>query len=209
MSTTTSSSNNNNSTTSGLFETVESYFGGSSTTPIYPSETLAPMDCADRMASDVQTYWNTLTAMLVLVVVMLIMPYLFCCCAQQRKWRFISWMYVLAGWIKIICGILLSTALLPDCPLECGAFFCGLHEYNPGPLYGAIVVLIGLLWLVKACTLRIKGKRAEIKAKEAQIMAAEEGYSAGKHSVKGKNNYKDNNKDNEMEEEDLNMAEIL
>ena len=129
----------------------------------YPEETLAPLTCADQMAKEVTTYWNMLYAMMALVLLTMVAPYVFLCCSKRLKYKCLASFYYTIALVTFICGVLLSTdkALMPDCLLECGAFFCSLHEYNPGPLYGAIVIVLSFVWTLKGCMLSYKGRQAK------------------------------------------------
>ena len=171
--------------------------------PDYPEDTLAPMACAAQMHDSTQTYWDLLYAMMALAMLTILVPYLFFCCT--KRFRCIAWIYFVSGLVKIICGILLATALVPECPLECGAFFCSLHEYNPGPLYGCIVMVVGVLWLLKGCTLRMKGTRAELALEKAKAAAAAGGTGDGT-DVNGTADVGTGYNENE---EEMGLAEML
>jgi len=133
--------------------------------PVYPEETtLPPETCAHNMEESVSTYWDLVYAMLVLAFVTVMMPYVFGCCRKSIRYRLSSWIYMVSGWVKVICGLLLCTALVPECPVECGSFFCSLSQYNPGPIYGVIVLFVGVFWFIKACTLNMAAKRASVAA---------------------------------------------
>lgn len=132
--------------------------------PVYPEDTLAPMVCEDQMAAQVQTYWDLLYTMIFFALLTIIVPYLSSCFMSKHSFqimRFVAGVHYFSGALKVICGLLLSTALLPNCPVECGEFFCDLHEYNPGPLYGVIVFFVGVLWLLKAMMLSCRAGRVE------------------------------------------------
>lgn len=144
-------------------EVEDYFFGGNSTTNnnsnltdedgnlIY-AEDPEDTDCDYLMKDAVDKYWNTVFAMMGLFVLAFLLPYLFCCC--NKRWprcssRWFFWNGV-AQWV--MGGLLASSVFLPDC-LEklCGAQFCSAHKYNPGQVWGGVVIGLGVILQMKAC----------------------------------------------------------
>jgi hypothetical protein len=154
-------------------ETVESFFHYNQTVE-YPTNTMAPEDCRARLDSDsgLENFWGLVYAMVALTMLTILMRYLFFCCS---KWtRCFAKLYGLAGTFNFLVGILMVSVLLPECPPDCGVYFCRIHHYNPGPIYGCVVMFMGVLWWCKACQLRRQAAREEVE-KEAQRVMAEDG----------------------------------
>lgn len=150
--------------------------------PVYPEETLAPDDCAAQLDADVKVFWDLVYSMAAFLIVTILLPYLLCCCYTKKFYRFVSWIYFVSGTLQFLCGLLLTTALLPNCPVDCGEFFCDLHKYNPGPIYGCFIMLAGLFWWCKGCWVRIQGKNEatlEQQAEYAKTAGTDEGTYLG------------------------------
>lgn len=141
-----------------VVETVENFFNPNAT---YPDQTLPPSDCHDSMDKEVQVFWDLVYSMAGVLMITILMPYIFFCC---KNWpRVLAKLYGLAGMLNAIVGVLMLSVLLPQCPLDCGEFFCSVHKYNPGPIYGCFCLFLALLWWCKACSLRRQAKQQEIE----------------------------------------------
>lgn len=149
---------------------VEGYFFGSSNftnielnedgEPIY-AEDPEDTDCAYLMKDDIEKYWGVVGAMIALFVASFVLPWLLCCCG--KRWprcasRFFFWM----GVTEWICGALLASVLMPNCLQHlCGAQFCSAHKYNPGQVWGGVVVGLGFILQMKACGFWRQARRQE------------------------------------------------
>lgn len=145
-------------------ENIEDYlFGGANSTgefeaplddngnPIYP-EDYQDTDCEYLMKDEIMKYWNTVFAMMALFVVAFLVPYLLCCC--NSRWpRCSSRWFFWNGVLQWIMGALLaSSVFIPECLDNlCGAKFCSAHKYNPGQVWGGVVIGLGCILQMKAC----------------------------------------------------------
>ncbi|CAB9506126.1 expressed unknown protein [Seminavis robusta] len=159
---------------SNLLDTVEGYIWGNSTDAVvngtmYPVETLPPATCDEKMTQPVEVYWTLVGSMLVLFLATFVLPFICFCCKNHP--RCLARIFFFSGLIKLIIGSLLASVLLPQCPIECGEFFCGVHKYSPGPVYGIIFIIIGLLWLCRGCALKRSAKKQELE-REAERATA-------------------------------------
>lgn len=139
----------------------EAWFNGDE---MYPNQTIPPGTCEDKMADTVQTYWDLLYSMVAMAILTIVFPYLFSCCMDRHSFsvmRCISTIYYISGALHAISGLLLSTALMPQCPAACGEFFCNLQQYNPGPVFGVVIFFVGVLWFLKGMTLQCRANKAE------------------------------------------------
>jgi hypothetical protein len=148
-----------------VYDSINEYIFGNATshgnTTIYPVETIAPGVCVSQMEQVVQSFWDVVYAMIVLTVATALFPFVCFCC--KKRPRCIARVFFLCGFTQLVVGLLLATVLMPQCPAVCGEFVCSVHQYNPGPLYGIITTLIGLLWLCKACSLQRVAKKQELE----------------------------------------------
>ena len=146
---------------SQYIDEAKNYFYGNETEVVYPEDTLPPQDCEASMHKEISVYWDLIWSMLALFFVTILLPYIFFCC--RNKPRIVAKVYGLSGMVNVVIGILLSTVLMPQCDVNCGKYFCGNHMNNPGPVYGCVVTVIGVLWWCKACSLRRQAKRQELE----------------------------------------------
>jgi hypothetical protein len=147
------------------YDTINEYIFGNATSDVngtmYPVETLAPLDCMNQMNQVVEVYWDLVYAMIVLTIITVLVPCILFC--FKNRPRCIARIFYLSGLTEILIGMLLATVLMPHCPLVCGELVCSVHQYNPGPVYGIIFTIIGLLWLCKACSLQRVAKKQELE----------------------------------------------
>lgn len=162
-----------------VVQTVEDFLGFGNET-VYPAATLSTDQCHNQIDGNVDAFWNVLYAMVALLMATILMPYVFFCCKNYPRW--LAKLYGLSGIINVVIGILMVSVLLPKCPLECGELFCSVHKYNPGPIYGCVMMFLGILWWCKACALRRQAKKEEIE-KMADKAEAARGAKDGTSNV--------------------------
>jgi hypothetical protein len=138
------------------------FYGGNNITADIPAdqdgnliepEDYHDTDCEYLMQDEVNQYWNTVFAMVALFLAAFLLPYLLCCC--NSRWpRCASRWFFWNGVAHCIVGALLaSSTLMPNC-LEklCGVHFCKAHKYNPGQVWGGVVIGFGFVLHMKACS---------------------------------------------------------
>jgi hypothetical protein len=162
-------------------DTINSWWGidgdNSTMTTSSPGETIPPLDCQAHMEPDAKVFWDLVYSMLVLFILTIMVPWIFCC--FRNRPRCLAHIYVLSGLVKVLCGLLLATALLPLCPVGCGDVVCkDVVRYNPTAGFGAVCVCIGVFWFIKACCLRRTATKMEREA--AKEAAADSISSSGK-----------------------------
>lgn len=163
---------------SNILNTVENQFEEywNSTEAPYPTETLAPQSCIATLEPKLNVFWDVVYSMLALFFLTLLLPYLLFC--FRNRPRCMATCFNTMAFVFVVMGITLSTVLMPQCPLNCGELVCGVHKYNPGPIYGCISIFMGVLWMCKACSLQRQAKRAEVEQEAAK--ATVEGGEANK-----------------------------
>jgi len=167
----------------------EYWYGNDNSEVIVPegTETLAPQACYHLLDTNSQMYWEVVFVMTAWFFLTILVPYVLCCCAKKC----VSWQarwYYMSALLFLIMGSLCASVLMPECPLDC-ASVCNAHKYNPGPVWGVVMILVSFIFVVKGCcTSRYATKLAnEDAAKTAaeripMTMSHEEGgYSDTPH----------------------------
>jgi len=118
-------------------------------------------DCDYLMSKDITMYWSIVGGMFGLFLLAFVVPYIVCCCNTRWPKCASRWFFYL-GLVHWIMGALLSTKLMPTCLLAlCGEVFCSAHKYNPGQVWGGVIVGLGFILQCKACSLMRVAKKQQ------------------------------------------------
>lgn len=140
--------------------------------------------CVDE---DVVTlYWDALLGMLGVIIFTILVAFLFGCCSKRCAGRW----YTMMGLVHLIMGALLASVLMPTCDCAEDNDICSAHKYNPGPVWGAIVMVLGILFACKGCCMVRGANQEDAVENEGAKLLAQDDHGGFKDDQGG---YKDDN----------------
>ena len=154
---------------------VEGYFYGENNTtqPENIAEALGGLIKVDADAEgcvdeDVVTlFWEALAGMLGVLIFTFLFAYLLNCCSKRCAGRW----YQMMGMVHFVMGALLASFLMPKCDCVDDIDTCTAHKYNPGPVWGIIVMVIGFLLFCRGwCVVRSASSENAVETEGARLL---------------------------------------
>jgi len=123
----------------------------------------------------VTLYWNAVLGMFGVLAFTLLMAFFFSCCSKRCAGRWYEMMAV----VHLIMGALLASFFVPtcNCPGDDPDDICSAHKYNPGPVWGAMFCVVGILLGCRGCCMVRGANRASVVEAEGSKLLAQEDHA--------------------------------